>query len=102
MQNLKDGNVLNIKTSNLGEVKNNSTVSKPRSLEAVNPMGKVIGISPKINLNNVKVIKKDGTEEDYNIQKVISAVKKSAARMLVDLSDKDIEEAVKLRAAEYK
>ena len=67
MQNLKDGNVLNIKTSNLGEVKNNSTVSKPRSLEAVNPMGKVIGISPKINLNNVKVIKKDGTEEDYNI-----------------------------------
>ena len=92
MQNLKDGNVLNIKTSNLGEVKNNSTVSKPRSLEAVNPMGKVIGISPKINLNNVKVIKKDGTEEDYNIQKVISAVKKSAARMLVDLSDKDIEE----------
>ena len=61
MQNLKDGNVLNIKTSNLGEVKNNSTVSKPRSLEAVNPMGKVIGISPKINLNNVKVIKKDGT-----------------------------------------
>ena len=40
----------------------------------------------------MQIIKKDGTLEDYNIDKVVKAVKKSAARMLVDFTDKEIEQ----------
>ena len=39
----------------------------------------------------LKVIKKDGTQEDFNVEKVIVAIKKSAARALVILSDYEIE-----------
>lgn len=38
----------------------------------------------------LKIIKKDGTEEGYNVQKVVVAVKKSANRALVKFSDEDI------------
>ncbi len=37
------------------------------------------------------VIKKDGTREDYNVQKVVTAVNKSAFRALVKFSDEDIQ-----------
>ena len=37
------------------------------------------------------VIKKDGTKEEYNVQKVVTAVNKSAYRALVTFSDEDIE-----------
>lgn len=49
----------------------------------------------------LKVIKKDGTQEDFNVEKVIVAIKKSAARALVILSDYEIEkirEYVKTKA----
>lgn len=39
----------------------------------------------------MKVIKKDGTLEDYNEQKIINACNKAAKRAMVDLSDKDYE-----------
>ena len=42
------------------------------------------------NLNNVLIIKKDGTKEKYNIEKVVDAIKKSATRMLVKFSEKEI------------
>jgi ribonucleoside-triphosphate reductase len=38
---------------------------------------------------DVKVIKKDGTVEDYHIEKIIVAVNKSATRVLVNLEEKD-------------
>ena len=38
----------------------------------------------------LKVIKKDGTLEDYNVQKVVVAVKKSAYRALVDFTEEEI------------
>ena len=38
----------------------------------------------------IKVIKKDGTKEDFNIQKVVVAVNKSAYRALVKFTDEDI------------
>lgn len=38
-------------------------------------------------LENVSIIKKDGTKEKYNVQKVVNAVKKSAARMLIEFSE---------------
>ena len=39
---------------------------------------------------HVCIIKKDGTKEQYNVQKVVNAVKKSATRMLITFSDDDI------------
>jgi len=44
------------------------------------------------NINNITIVKKDGTKEKYNIEKVVSAIKKSAARMLVEFSDKQIKD----------
>ena len=38
-------------------------------------------------LENVSIVKKDGTKEKYNVQKVVNAVKKSAARMLIEFSE---------------
>lgn len=38
-------------------------------------------------LDNVSIIKKDGTKEKFNVQKVVEAVKKSATRMLITFSD---------------
>ena len=36
-----------------------------------------------MSLNNVKVVKKDGTKEEFNVQKVVVAVNKSAYRALI-------------------
>ena len=45
---------------------------------------------PINNLSYVTIIKKDGTQEEYNIQKVVNAVKKSAGRMMITFSDDEI------------
>ena len=37
----------------------------------------------------IRIIKKDGTREDYNVQKVVVAVTKSAKRALVNFTDED-------------
>ncbi len=50
---------------------------------------KVVSIQTA-SLNDVVVIKKDGTKEEYNVQKVVAAVQKSATRMLVKLTDAEI------------
>jgi ribonucleoside-triphosphate reductase len=39
---------------------------------------------------SVCIIKKDGTKEQYNVQKVVNAVKKSATRMLITFSDEEL------------
>ena len=39
----------------------------------------------------IYVIKKDGTREEFNSQKIVSAVNKSAARILYTFSDKEKE-----------
>ena len=36
-----------------------------------------------MSLNNVKVVKKDGTKEEFNVQKIVRAVNKSAGRILI-------------------
>ena len=38
----------------------------------------------------IKVIKKDGTKEEFNVQKVIVAVNKSAERALIKFSEEDL------------
>ncbi len=42
-------------------------------------------------IEGVKVIKKDGTKEDFNVQKVVVAVNKSAYRALVEFTQKDLD-----------
>ena len=78
-----DGRIVSIKTG--GDVDVNS--SKPTTLDNMN----IISIAQRVNLSNIKIVKKDGTLEEYNVQKVINAVQKSAARMLVKLTDEEIE-----------
>ena len=39
----------------------------------------------------VKVIKKDGTSEEFNVQKVVVAVNKSAYRALIQFTDAELE-----------
>ena len=39
----------------------------------------------------IKVIKKDGTKEEFNVQKVIVAVNKSAYRALIKFTDEDLD-----------
>ena len=40
--------------------------------------------------SEIKVIKKDGTREDFNIQKVVVAVHKSAERAMIRFSQDEI------------
>ena len=39
---------------------------------------------------DVKVIKKDGSREDFNVGKVVNAIGKSAYRALTDFSEEEI------------
>ncbi len=39
----------------------------------------------------IYIIKKDGTKEEYNVQKVVTAVKKSAFRALITFTDEEIQ-----------
>ena len=47
-------------------------------------------LNGSVNLSEFAIIKKDGTREEFNIQKVVNAVTKSAARMLVTFSDEEM------------
>ena len=40
----------------------------------------------------IRVVKKDGTKEDFNIQKVVTAVNKSAYRALVKFTEDELDE----------
>jgi len=91
MNNVNNGRVVSISGTDLEDASSVSYVSKPRSMETINPIKKVVNMSQKVDLSNIKIVKKDGTLEDYNVQKVVNAVKKSAARMLVELNDEDIQ-----------
>ena len=42
------------------------------------------------DLKDVKVIKKDGTREDFNVQKVVVAVNKSAYRALITFTEEEL------------
>ncbi len=91
MNNLNSGRIVSINGSDVEGTAIDSHVTKPASMNSVNPMKNVINLSKKVDLNNIKIVKKDGTLEEYNVQKVVNAVKKSAARMLVDLTPQDIQ-----------
>ena len=91
MNNLNSGRVVSINSSNgLESAASSARMSTPD----MNPKN-VINMSEKIDLSDIKIVKKDGTLEEYDIQKVVNAIKKSAARMLVELSEQDIENICK-------
>ena len=71
MQNLNNGSVVNLGTANFGETKQDSTMSTPRSFEAINPLSNVIGLTPKLSLNNIKVVKKDGKKSTKQMISII-------------------------------
>lgn len=91
MKELREERVTSIENSKLTAFGEQNHATKPIGSEFVqNP--KVVGLTSKALLKNVKIIKKDGTKEEYDVAKVVNAVKKSAARMLVEFSDKELED----------
>ena len=64
---------------------------------AVSPMSKISELSKSVQITPIKtklvyVVKKDGTKEEFDNNKIINAVKKSATRMLVELTDVELKE----------
>lgn len=104
MQNYSDkyNNTLNLKS--VANTKNGQEAGFNAKSEATSPIQGAfnrenIAVSkeqsnviqmPINNLSYVTIIKKDGTQEEYNIQKVVNAVKKSAGRMMITFSDDEI------------
>ena len=88
MNNVNNGRVVSISGTDLEDTSSASYASKP---DVVSLNNKIVNLAQKVDLSNIKIVKKDGTLEDYNVQKVVNAVKKSAARMLVELTDADIQ-----------
>ncbi|MDR1801396.1 MAG: anaerobic ribonucleoside-triphosphate reductase [Lachnospiraceae bacterium] len=44
-----------------------------------------------MEIKDIKIIKKDGTKEDFNVQKVVVAVNKSANRVLVKFTEEELQ-----------
>ncbi len=95
MQNYSD----NQKTFELKSVKNTVIGDKVNfKAEATSPIkGAVLNTEKVIKMpvgqvQHIEIIKKDGTREEYNVQKVVNAVKKSAARMLITFTEQEIEQ----------
>ena len=95
MQNYSD----NQKTFELKSVKSTVVGENNFKKEATPPiqgvsayMGEKVIKMPTGAVNNISIIKKDGTKEEYNVQKVVNAVKKSAARMLITFTDQEIDQ----------
>ena len=102
MQNYSDkyNSTLNLKS--VANTKNNHETGFSAKGEATSPIQGAFNreniavqqsnvIQMPINTpSHVTIIKKDGTQEEYNIQKVVNAVKKSAARMMITFSDDEI------------
>ncbi len=87
MQNASncDEKVVPFKPLALGET---VKFAREKSLEFKNDF---IGVDCAV-LTNVLIVKKDGTKEKYNIDKVVCAIRKSAARVLIEFSNSQIEE----------
>ncbi|MCX4274914.1 MAG: anaerobic ribonucleoside-triphosphate reductase [Candidatus Gastranaerophilales bacterium] len=93
MKELREERSVSIEKSKLTFSNEQNYATKPIGAEFVQSQ-KVVELPTKALLKNVKIIKKDGTKEEYDVQKVISAVKKSAARMLVEFTKEELENIV--------
>ena len=86
----KEGNILEFATKSADTAKG---VSIPSELSNHNITVSEAAISPNIkpiNAQSVFVIKKDGTKEHFDPQKIINAVKKSATRALIEFTEGDL------------
>lgn len=87
----KEGKIVEFASSSAKvatDVIKGTTVSPVSKL---NELPKTAQITP-IKTKCIYVIKKDGTKEEFDNNKIINAVKKSATRMLVDLSEAALKE----------
>ncbi len=96
----KNGEVvgLNNISSNVTNSIKGATVKKTEEECFVNSndVSKVVDIGSKLSTDNIHIVKKDGTLEDYDITKVVKAIKKSAARMLIELTADEINQICNL------
>ena len=54
MQNLSSGKVVNLSSTSNSEKKFDGVmISKPKSMESINPMNKVVGITSRPSLNSI-------------------------------------------------
>ncbi|MBQ2612072.1 hypothetical protein IJF81_06760, partial [bacterium] len=90
MQNILQDRVVDLNTYQSQKSETASKVSKPQSLSPALNARYMSEPVKNLKLSEIKIIKKDGTLEDYNIEKVVAAIQKSAARSLVTFSDNDI------------
>ncbi|MCD8377664.1 MAG: anaerobic ribonucleoside-triphosphate reductase [Candidatus Gastranaerophilales bacterium] len=82
---------LNCASTNVMNSINGATVKKTSNGNQDVTLNNVIDIAKKLSTDNIKIVKKDGTLEDYDVTKVVTAIKKSAARMIIELSAEEIE-----------
>lgn len=87
MQNRIDNSkVINLTQVNTTKVISGVTV--PNELKKANEPASLADAV----VNRTVIVKKDGTKEEYNFQKIINAVKKSSGRMMIELSEDDLKE----------
>ena len=89
----KEGNIVEFSSNKTGattDLMRNSAMPNKEFISQVAQL-KAAQIKPA-KLENVYVVKKDGTKEEFDNQKIKNAVKKSATRMLVTLSDEELDE----------
>ena len=70
---------------------NSEFVSQISKLSIQAEQNKTAQIKP-LKTTQIFVIKKDGTKEEFDSKKIVNAVRKSATRMLVELSDEELQE----------
>ena len=90
----KEGNIVEFsstKSGNATDVIKGTGVANKEFMSQISQLKetqKPAQITP-ISINCVHVIKKDGTREEFDASKIVNAVKKSATRMLVNLSEEE-------------
>ena len=80
-------------TSKQAEIKKGATVPSElmSSAPRINLQQEAAKVTP-LKATAICVVKKDGTREPFDDSKIVNAVKKSATRALVQLTDEDLKE----------
>ena len=89
---VKNGGVVEFSVSSTANVTNSikgSTVRKPE-ISDVDLSTNIVNFGSKLSTDKIQIVKKDGTLEAYDITKVVKAIKKSAERMLIELTSDEI------------
>ena len=89
----KEGTVVEFTSKTAGDAKKGVTAPSElvSQVSKLNIQAEALKITP-LKAKAIHVIKKDGTSEPFDSAKIINAVKKSATRALVQLTDEDLKE----------